>query len=158
MKSFWGNFGWLDTPLVIISNSISRLLLRLLKYINIVVLGLVLLRLGSIARRLFNAARAGRWRQALSVGASNPLMNSFFLFTVIMFMINAYSGGYTNQGRYWFPFLLPILLLGTWYAPAALPYRRIRATFAYGITTALVLYCIFGSYYAVESVIARYYR
>src|SRR5262249_30632282 len=123
-----------------------------------IVLGLVLLRLGSVATRLILIARRGRWRRALFIAFSNPLVNAYFLFTVgltCLFMVVRHS--FAPQGRDWIPFILAILMMGTEYGARALSHHRTQALFSAVVTAGLVLYCLVGSYYAIHSLKIRYY-
>jgi hypothetical protein len=118
----------------------------------------VLFRLENVVTRLILIARQGRWRRALFVGFSNPLVNAYFLFTVGLtsfFMVVRYS--FVPQGRDWIPFILAIFMMGTEYGPRALSHRRTQAVFSALVTAGLVLYCLLGSYYAIRMLRVRYY-
>jgi 4-amino-4-deoxy-L-arabinose transferase-like glycosyltransferase len=156
--SFWGLFGWLDAPLVIISVFKTELIQGVIRVLNIIVLGLVLFRLENVVTRLILIGRRGRWRRALFIAFSNPLVNAYFLFTLgltCLFMVVRYS--FAPQGRDWIPFILAIFMMGTEYGPRALSHRRSQAVFSAVVTAALVLYCLVGSYYAIHSLRVRYY-
>jgi 4-amino-4-deoxy-L-arabinose transferase-like glycosyltransferase len=156
--SFWGLFGWLDAPLVIMSPFKTELIQGVIRALNVIVLGLVLFRLENVVTRLIVLAGRGRWRRALFIAFSNPLINAYFLFTVGMtclFMVVRHS--FAPQGRNWIPFILAIFMMGTEYGPRALSHRRAQAVFSALVTAALVLYCLLGSYYAIRSVRVRYY-
>jgi hypothetical protein len=156
--SFWGHFGWMDTPLIIISPGITETLRYCIAVLNLVTFGLVLVRLERTATRLVVLARNRGWREALAIASSNPLLNAYFLFTVMMFVLYLVSQmNLAGQGRYWLPFIFPIFLTETQYAPRALSHRNTQALFSRLITVGLILYCIFGSYYSIKCLMARYY-
>src|SRR5262249_23669038 len=156
--SFWGLFGWADTPMVIMSPFKTELIQSVIRVMNVVVLGLVLFRLENVVTRLILIARRGRWRRALFIAFSNPLVNAYFLFTVgltCLFMV--VRTAFIPQGRNWIPFMLAIFMMGTEYGARALSHRRAQAVFSALVTAALVLYCLLGSYYAIHSLRVRYY-
>jgi hypothetical protein len=156
--SFWGLFGWVDAPLVIMSPFKTELILNVIRVINIVVLGLVLFRLENVVTRLILIARRGRWRTALFIAFSNPLVNAYFLFTVeltCLFMV--VRTAFIPQGRNWIAFIPAVFMMGTEYGPRALSHRRTQAAFSALVTAGLMLYCVLGSYYAIHSIAARYY-
>jgi 4-amino-4-deoxy-L-arabinose transferase-like glycosyltransferase len=156
--SFWGNFGWLDTPLTIMTPWKNAVIRNLIALLDVVVFGLTLIRLEQVFGRLISVARRGRWKRALCIAFSNPLMNAYFLFTVMMFglfMVVRLSFG--PQGRNWFPFILAIFMVGPDYASKALSQKVARRVLRLVVLGGLVLYCIVGSYYAIRSIDRRYY-
>ncbi|HWX40841.1 MAG TPA: glycosyltransferase family 39 protein [Blastocatellia bacterium] len=156
--SFWGHFGWMDTPLTIGSPGINDMVRYLIALLNVVTFGLVLVRLERVATRLVSIARHRGWRKALAIASSNPVLNAYFIFTVMMFALYVLSQmNLAGQGRYWLPFIFPIFLTGTQYAPRALSHHITRSVFSNLITAGLILYCILGSYYSIQSLIVRYY-
>jgi hypothetical protein len=156
--SYWGNFGWVDVPLVIVSRPFTAAVMRVVMAVALVLLALGLVRFVSVGRRLISVARRGRRRAALSMTFSNPLINSYFLFTALMLALYVYtSNSFTAQGRDWFPFIGAAFLASTDYLPRLLSRRRARQCFSAALMLALGLYCIAGSYYAIETIRARYY-
>jgi len=157
-ESFWGRFGWMDTPLVVHGRATTAVINFILQALAWVFLGLTLLRLEQVTSRLIRLACAGRARLALQMACSNPLINSYFLFTVFMFAIYIHtSNRFGAQGRNWFPLLLPIFLTGLVYAPKALSLGWTRRAFTRAILAGLVLYCTVGSFYALRTIERRYY-
>jgi hypothetical protein len=119
---------------------------------------MVAVRIASVAVRLARITKAGRWRLALSTALSKPLINGYFLFAGGLFLLYMLvRGSFAPQGRDWFPFILPIFLVATEYAPKALPARRTRAALSNLIVGGLVLYSVVGSYYAIQAVWSRFY-
>jgi 4-amino-4-deoxy-L-arabinose transferase-like glycosyltransferase len=157
-SSFWGNFGWLDTPLTIMTPQKTEVIRDVIALLDVAVFGLVLVRLEQVVGRLISIARRGRWKWALRIASSNPLMNAYFLFTVLMFgLFMVVRLSFSPQGRNWFPFILAIFMVGSDYASKALSQRRSRRVFRLVIVGGLILYCIVGSYYAIQSINQRYY-
>jgi hypothetical protein len=156
--SYWGNFGWVDTPLVIVSGEFTAITMRILIGVSLILLGLGLMRLGSIVRRLVAVARLRSRHAALSMAFSNPLINAYFLFTALMLALYVYtSNSFTAQGRDWFPFTGAAFLAATDYLPRVFSRRRTRLFLSAVLMSALGLYCIAGAYYAIETIRARYY-
>jgi hypothetical protein len=156
-QSFWGRFGWFDTPLVIVSPEINGIIRFVIAFLTVAVFGLTILRVEQIATRLVRIVRRGHWRTGLAIVFSNPLVNAYFVFTVIMFVLFALYRDFVGQGRNWFPFILPIFLVGIDFAPRALSSRKTQAMLSRLITAGLVVYCILGSFYAIRCVSQRFY-
>lgn len=157
-NSFWGLFGWVDTPLVIRSKTTTAILKAIILVVGWVVLALTLLRLEQVTSRLIGLVRRGRARTALRLLVSNPPINAYFLFTALMFYLHIRTNNFfCAQGRNWFPLLLPIFLTAVAYAPRALTLRRARTSFAAALLAGLVVYAGAGSYYGIKSITERYY-
>jgi hypothetical protein len=156
--SFWGIFGCMDTPLVIRGMRTNLTLHFGLQILTWILLALTLLRLEQVCSRLIQLWHRGKKKLACRLAFSNPLINAYFLFTGLMFLIYVRTGNRIGaQGRNWFPFLLPIFLTGLIYAPKALRLRPSRVVFAKLLTAALVFYVTVGSFYSVKVVSRRYY-
>ena len=85
-------------------------------------------------------------------------MNAHFAFTGLMFGLFAVvRDSYGPQGRNWFPFILPILLIATDYAPKALAERAATRLLSMALIAGLVLYCLVSVYYSAPSIVNRYY-
>jgi hypothetical protein len=157
-RSFWGIFGWMDTPLVIGTPWTSAVMHTLIRLGSWTILVLTLVRLKQVLTRALGWYRRGkRWR-AVRVLLANPVLNSFFLFTVLMFVLYIrLANRFGAQGRNWLPYLMPVFLTGIVYAPKALRPFRHRAAFSSVILAFLALYGIVGNYYAFQTIQARYY-
>jgi hypothetical protein len=154
--SWWGIFGWMDAPLIIKSSVVQRYVLLTLTVLTVGVLGLFLFRLEQVLTRLVVLARSGRWRTALRIFFSNPLVNSHLIFTVFMIALFALT---TNgaQGRYWLPYILSSLLITTEYAPRSLSHRKTQAVVSTLMILGLLVFCGIGSYYSIQTIKERYY-
>lgn len=158
-RSFWGDFGWEDTPLVIGSTIVNRWITDLEGVLTLVIFFLTLFRIEQVSTRLLRVARRGHRLAALRIALGNPFVNSYFLFIVFMFVFFIYTDGtFAAQGRDWFPYLLPILLVAIVYAPKALTHRRTQSVFSMLMLAGFLLFVALGGYYAVKSVHARYYE
>jgi 4-amino-4-deoxy-L-arabinose transferase-like glycosyltransferase len=156
--SFWGVFGWLDAPMLIRRLSISIAVGQVVEMFTLLLLGLTLVRLAQIGWRLGRVAMRGRRRLALKAACSNPVLNTYFLFTLFMFFLFVRTGNrFGAQGRNWLPLLLPIFLAAIVYAPkaAALPWAR-RALSA-TVMAGLLLYTLVGAHYGIKTIQHRYY-
>ena len=67
------------------------------------------------------------------------------------------SNRFGAQGRNWFPFMLPIFLVGLSYAPKALTLPRTRVVFTGVLAVGLLLFGTIGNSYARKSILTRYY-
>jgi 4-amino-4-deoxy-L-arabinose transferase-like glycosyltransferase len=156
--SFWGKFGWIDTPLIIWGRRTTQVVRWLIQALAWVLLALTLLRLEQVTSRLFRVVRRGRGAWAARIALSNPVINSYFLFTVLMFVLYIHTQNrFGAQGRQWWPMLLPIFLTGIVYAPRALTLRSARVVLSASLLTALLCYCALGSIYALRTIERRYY-
>jgi hypothetical protein len=156
--TFWGTFGWADTPLVIGSPRTDALFRFSVQAATWVVLALALVRLQQVACRLAGLARRGRWSAALRIAVSNPVINGYFLFTMLMIVLYTWTGNrFMAQGRNWIPFLPAIILTALMYAPRALATRGAQRACKGLIAVGLLLYVTAGEYYAVKAIQKRYY-
>src|SRR5262249_21841025 len=157
-ESFWGIFGWMDTPIQIGHHRTHELIQYATLAAGWIVLALTLVRIEQVASRLICLWWRGRRWLAVRLALSNPLINSYFVFTLFMFYLYIrLENRFAAQGRNWLPFMMPIFLVGLVYAPKALTLRRTRLAFSAVLTAGLLLYCIIGSYYALRTIHRRYY-
>ena len=151
--SFWGAFGWVDTPLVLGSSSVTVIVWLLIAGMSIGLLACTLIRLGQVGYRLLRVARRGRASRALRIAFSNPVAISYFLLGVFLLSVEGYPG---IQGRYYFPLLPGVFWVALKYAPRALPGKFGPALFRMQ-ATGLVLYTVAGAIFAIPTLTARYY-
>jgi hypothetical protein len=152
-SSFWGAFGWVDTPLVLGSPYITVAVWFLIAGFSIALLGCTLVRLGQVAFRLFRVARRGRVRRALRIAFSNPVAMAFFLLAAFLFSVEGYPG---IQGRYYFPLLPAVFWIALKYAPRALPGKFGPALFRMQ-AAGLVAYSVAGAIFAFPTLTERFY-
>lgn len=157
-RSFWGVFGWLDTPLVFHDSAVTRVFRIALTLCTLVLLTLTIVRVAQVSKGLVRLLGRRRYRVAWEVAFGNPLINSYFLFTVMMFFLyvrlrNAFGG----QGRNWLPLLLPIVLTAVVYAPQVFRKRRARILCSAAVLTGLLAFDALGSVFAHRSIRQRYY-
>jgi hypothetical protein len=156
--SFWGVFGWLDTPLVIRGKRMTVVVQFVIQVFSWIILALTLRRMEQIGSRLLCLCQRGRRGLALRLAFSDPLLNCFFLFTVFMFYIFIrIDNRFGAQGRNWWPLLLPIFLTAIAYAPKALTLRGSRFALSAVVVGGLLLYGAVAGYYALRTLEHRYY-
>lgn len=151
--SFWGVFGWVDTPLVLGSSAVTVAVWLLIAGMSIGLLGCTLIRLCQVLYRLARLTRRGRWRRALRIAFSNPVAIAYFLLAGFLFTVEGYPG---VQGRYYFPLLPAVFWVAIKYAPRALPGKFGPALFRMQVV-GLVAYTIVGAVFAFPTISARYY-
>lgn len=157
-NSFWGDFGWTDTPLIIFTPWKTNIIRNVIAIFCVVIFALTIVRLCQVARRLIRIARRRRASRALCILFSNPLLNGYYIFTTMMFgLFMIARRSYGPQGRNWFPFILAIFLNAVIYAPRAIRRLRISAVISWGLMAGLGAYCVLGSIYAIPSVWNRFY-
>jgi len=156
--SFWGTFGWIDTPLIIWGRKTTVVIRWVIQAATWILLALTLVRLEQVTSRLIRLTRRGRTFTAVRIALSNPLINSYFLFTLMMFVLYIHTENrFGAQGRQWWPLLLPIFLTGIVYAPKALTLRRARVILSTSLLMGLLCYCALGSIFALRTIERRYY-
>ncbi|HEX5874396.1 MAG TPA: DUF2142 domain-containing protein [Pyrinomonadaceae bacterium] len=156
--SWWGTFGWMDAPLVIWSPDFQTRVHRLLAWLTLLTLLMVFFRLVQVSVRLIRLAWRKRWRQSLRIACSNPLLTSYFLFSIFMVLLYALSGNsFFAQGRHWFPYTLSGFVMALHYAPRVLPRLRVRRVVSNLLIAGLLVYCAVGAYYSLKTITDRYY-
>jgi hypothetical protein len=157
-RSWWGTYGWMDASLIIWSPAFQARVWWLLSLITLVLLALVFFRLVQVIVRLIVLAMRGRQRLAFRIAFSNPLVNSYLLFSVFMVLLYALTDNtFFAQGRHWFPYTLPGFLMSLHYAPRVLPPRKVRNIVSTLLIVSLLIYCVVGGYFAFETITDRYY-
>jgi hypothetical protein len=151
--SFWGVFGWVDTPLVLGSPGVTTLVWLLIAGMSIGLFACTLVRFGQVTWRLARLARRGRPLRALRIAFSNPVAVSYFLLALFLFTVEGYPG---IQGRYYFPLLPGVFWVALKYAPRALPGKFGPALFRMQVA-GLVAYTVAGAVFAFPTISARYY-
>jgi len=155
--TFWSLFGWGDMRIIIVDLRTTAWIVRTIQAATWLIVGLTVLRLAQVTARLIRVAKRGRPGAAFRMATSNPVVNSYLLFTIMMIAIFIYRDGrFVPQGRNWLPLILPIFLTAIVYAPRALP-RRLRRAGSMAMMTGLALYSLLGAAYAPASIAGRYY-
>jgi hypothetical protein len=132
--------------------------LQLCSALTLLSLVLLAFRLEQVSTRLVVLAWRGRWRRALRIAFSNPLINSHFVYSGFMILLFALTDNAFNaQGRHWFPYVVSSFLITTQFAPRALSHRRTQAALSGLLVVGLLLYCAVGSYYSVKTIRGRFY-
>jgi hypothetical protein len=157
-SSWWGTFGWMDAPLVIWSPNFQARVHRLLALLTLFTLLLVFFRLVQVGARLIRLAWRKRLRQSLRITFSNPLLTSYFLFSIFMVMLYALSdNSFFAQGRHWFPYTLSGFVMTLHYAPRVLTRLWVRRVVSNLLIAGLLIYCAVGAYYSLKTITDRYY-
>jgi hypothetical protein len=156
--SWWGTFGWGDATLVIWSDAVQAKVWRVLSVLTLLVLLLVFLRTVQIIFRLLLLAKRSRWRFALRLAFSNPLIISHLIFSAFMVLLYALTdNAFFAQGRHWFPLTVSGFVIATQFAPRVLPHRKLRTAFSTLLLIALLVYCAVGGYFSLKTITERYY-
>jgi hypothetical protein len=160
--SFWGDFGWLDTPLVIVNERVESVVHLLVFVLSLCAIAGVAAIFFRNVRIIVRAGRAGHRLLAARLAFADPVTFAYLCFAIIVSSLYVLSENlYVAQGRNWFPFLLPIVLIAVDRAPRGLGVlfgRRATGAAQIAMTSLLSLYCIVGSCYALFDVHVRYYH
>ncbi len=156
--SYWGNAGWLDTPLSFGNAAMDSFVHFIIQGCNVAIVILTVVWMFRTLLRLGRLARKKKQWTALRLVVANTPINLYFIFIAFMVFFFALTNNALRlSGRNWFPVMEPAFLLGFLYAPRAIPNRRFRSVFGATILALLALYATVGSYYAALSVHDRYY-
>jgi hypothetical protein len=163
--SFWGLFGWGDTPLVLHGTRTTFVVQALLWAFAISTLVLAAFWFAESSLRLVRLAGRKRLGRAIRVAVGNPVLNSLFLFIAVLTALFVRTENrFAAQGRNWVPVMLPVFLVGIAYAPRALTgllvlrrLRTIRIAYTTLALTGLLVYDAVGGFYALKCVHDRFY-
>ena len=155
--SWWGTFGWGDAYLFIWSPSFQSRVWQILSVLTLLMIALVFGRVVGVIRSLIALVQRGRWRMALRLLFSNPLLTSYFPFLVFMVLLYALTdNSFAAQGRHWFPFTLSSFVMTLHYAPRVLE-RKKQRVLATMLMAGMLFYCGVGAYFSLKSITDRYY-
>jgi hypothetical protein len=156
--SFWGVFGWRDTPLIFGGTRLTTAVQWLLRGFARVTVALTLLLIVRSLWRLVRLACQKRLRSAIRLAVTNPAVNGLYLFTLVMVALYVRTENrFGAQGRNWLPVILPIFLIGIVYAPKALNWRPAIRAYTTTALLGLLIYDAAGGVYGLRSVRERYY-
>jgi hypothetical protein len=159
-RTFWGSFGHSSCgiPLVIIDPSYNFIIRIVIWLLTRIIILFILLSLVKVLISLFRLAKKARLLKAAVIAFSNPLINSYLLYDLIIFacMVLAYPSTLW-QGRHWFALMFPLVLTTACFAPRFFRSRKARDWYFYIVVTAWVIYSLVGSIYAVDCIQKRYY-
>ncbi len=104
-----------------------------------------------VARRLRRVGERHHFRRAARFVGTDPTFNLYVLVSTMLFAINAFTGGdLILQGRYWYPVLIPIVILSVRSIGNAFP----RALRARATSVACGFWCAYSVLSAPAAVIA----
>jgi hypothetical protein len=156
-RSFWGMFGWLDTPVRILNDRFSSDLNGVETFGTLLVMLALLIVAGvRVVRTLKVARRRGFW-SALRIASQDPVANAYAIFASILFCLYVSSDNvFGAQGRNWYGFEMAAFLCVSFYAPRLLP-KRARAIAAACGLVALSSYSAVAAAASLTSVEDRFY-
>ncbi len=155
---FWGEFGYGEVLLVIGSPEVNTALRLAIEVVTKIIILLTLASLVKVLISLVHLVRKGRWRWASYIAFSNPVMNSYFLFVLIILLVYVmYFPSYRGQGRQWFPLIFPLFVNAAIFAPRVFASRVARRLAFYLITIGWLCYSLIGCYSAFGCVYREYY-
>lgn len=157
-RTFWGHYGWVDTPLAIYSANSTELAWRALAIGTRIVMALALLAMCWSAYRLLRVGWSGRWARAAQLAANDIFLLALLSYTgmmFVLFMTTPVAG--EGQGRHWYALLPAIFWLGTGVAPRVVRNRRGRSVIAWLTLGTLLLYDAVAGVSALRTISMRYY-
>jgi len=156
--SFWGVFGWLDTPITIFNRTVEAGIRTLTNYLTgaglIVIIALTASRLQRIARVARRRGRLSAFRLILA----NPLLNTYITFSLLILAIYiVLDDSFGAQGRNWLPLIVCTIYVIFHEFAQIVRGQRARTMARVVCATVMVGYSAVGSYYGAQSVLERYY-
>ena len=156
-RSFWGVFGWLDTPIRIVDfrrsqafASAETLATEFAGTTFVIALAIGLQRLIRIATRRSS-------KTAFRLATNDPAINSYVAFALLLVCLYVSSGDvFGAQGRDWFALETVAFASASWYAMRAFP-RRLRRLGSAIVLASLVVYASIGSASALTTIEDRFY-
>jgi hypothetical protein len=128
-----------------------------LSVLTLLMIALVAARVLNVITSLIRLVRRGRWRNALRLLFSNPLLTNHFPFLVFMVLLYALTdNSFFAQGRHWFPYTLSSFVMTLVYAPRVLKGKKQRLL-ATALMIGILVYCGVAGYFAFKTITDRYY-
>ena len=156
--SYWGRFGWMDTPIVIVNPSTTKIVLDLLEVATVLIAGALLLLLLNTGRRAALAMWAGHFHETARIVFGDPVAVAYGAFVCFMLLLWVVIGDtFDGQGRNWFPVMPAAVIVTVSLAPRVIPWPRWQARLSNTLLAGLVTYSLIGSVYAFITVQHRYY-
>ncbi len=156
--SFWGTFGWLDTPLVIGNGVFEGRVLNVLEFGTAAVMTAAVLVVAALTVRVVRVAAGGHVSLAVRAYFSNPALTAYVAFVFFMFALFVYTdGGFVPQGRNWLPLIVPIVLIAVTFAPKMFARSWLQGFASNALIAGLLAYSLVGSVFAMRSIYERYY-
>jgi hypothetical protein len=157
-QTFWGKFGWVDTPLVIVSPPVQKVMTFVLQAGSIAVLLLLTCRALQVFITMVAWWRRGHRARVLQLAVADPLTNALLLFAGMVWGLYVLTNnGFMSQGRNWYAVLPAIFWAAVEVAPRALPSRGLGRWLSRAALGSLLLYGLVGGYWALRAVEDRYY-
>ncbi len=154
--TYWGELGLWDTPLIVVNTQIELMLRILFSVGSIAVFGAIVYRVVRDLARLRAVASRVSPRRAALIATSDPLLNAYVLFTLMMIGLYVVTDNvFGAVGRQWYPYVFAPFLCTAWYAPRT--FRPLRNRWPAAIAVALCTYSVVASGYATAEMFQRYY-
>jgi len=156
--SFWGIFGWMDTPLVIGNEIVEGRVLDILEFGTAAVMTAVVLVVATLTVRAARVAASGHASLAVRAYFSNPALTVYVAFVFFIFALFIYTNGsFAPQGRNWLPLIVPFVLIAVDFAPKVFARSSLQRWASNALLAGLLAYSIVGSVFALKSIYDRYY-
>ena len=156
--TFWGKFGWVDTPLTIGPPPTTLVIRFLIACATVSVLIAVVVHFSQAGRRLWRVGRRRGVRAAATIALNNPAATAYFAFTALFYATYVVSGDtFGAQGRNWFPLLPAILIVASTVAPKALARRRLRDAMSNAVLVGFGAYAVVGAVASFGVLTDRFY-
>jgi len=153
--TYWGELGLWDAPLVIVNQPVELAIRAVIAVASIVVAATLVFRYARNAARLCAVARRRGIPSAALLATSDPLLNAYVFFAVIMFALYvASNNAYGAAGRQWYPYVFAPFFCAAWYAPRTFPKARRMVP---ALAAVAFAYAVVASGFATAAILHRYY-
>jgi len=157
--SYWGMISWTGYRFEFGSPQFTDFVFTLIGLVTQIIAVMMVVRTTLVWARLATVARRRSTYAAARLLASDVILNSYFLFGAVIFIVLISTGGQLGtQGRYWLPFILPASLCATVYAPQLVRRQRSRRFLAGTFAGGLFAYSIVGTFAGFTALEARFYE
>ena len=157
-QSFWGLFGWLDTPIRIVNYHITDGVSRFETFGTVLVIVTIAASAILGLRRLVRVGRRRSVGIAFRLASNDPAFNAYLLFVTLFIVLFVVSGDlFRAQGRDLYALEVVAFACASWYGARAFP-RRWRRAYSRLVLVSLATLSMASSAFALTTIEDRFYR
>ena len=157
-QSFWGVFGWLDTPIRIVDYRITDGVGSFETFGTLFAIVTIAASMILTLRRIIRVGRTRSASVAFRLVSNDPAFNTYLLFIALFIVLFVISDNlFGAQGRDWYALELVAFACASWYGARAFP-RRWRRAYSSLVLVSLVTLSMAGSAFALTTIEDRFYR
>jgi hypothetical protein len=167
-RAFWSTFGFgdisfrfwhgfcMEDAIVFGTFETTMIIHAFIVLFTLMTIALMIYRQCIVYHGLYTIAKKRSFFSAFRVLASDPVLNAYVMFIIMMLSIDAFTLGALSAARYWLPFNTAAFLCGIWYAPRLLCRHRAEQ-FSYMLLFLLSAFSVLSIPFSWISVQQRFY-